>query len=63
MQTQYFATAVASRRNGASASSYARAIRIAVTVAASDSTQRSASTFCWSGCSESSLPKAERYAA
>ncbi len=40
-----------------------RASRIEETVAASDSTQRSARTFCISGCSISSLPKAERWAA
>ena len=53
LQTQYFATVVASRRNGTSSSSYARASRSASTVAASESMHRSASTFSISGCSAS----------
>ncbi len=63
MQTQNLATAVASRRNGPSASSKARASRSAVAVAASDSMQRSARTFCISGCSARGRPNAERWAA
>ena len=68
LQIQYFATAVAMRANAASAGScarrsYARASRSAVTVAASDSTQRSASTLRISGCSASGAPNATRCAA
>ena len=63
LHTQYFDTAVAMRlKSSWSGSSNARARRSAVTVAASDSTQRSASTFCISGWSASSLPKAARWA-
>ena len=60
LQTQYFATAVATRANASSPRSYARASRSAVSVAASDSTQRSASTLRISGWSTSSV--AERRA-
>ncbi len=63
MQIQYFATAVARRRNGRSSSSTARASRRAVALAASESRQRSASTFWCSGCSASRRPKAARCAA
>ena len=64
LHTQNFATAVATRwNNGSVPGSYARANRIARSVAASDSMQRSARTFNMSGCSISGAPKADRYAA
>jgi len=67
LHTQYLLTAVARRLNSSSCSSSsglskARARRIAVTVAASDSMQRSASTLRISGWSISVLPKAARWA-
>src|SRR5829696_3795043 len=63
LQTQYLRTAVAIRRKPSSPSSKARASRSAETVAASDSTQRSARTFRISGWSTSGAPNAERWAA
>ena len=61
LQTQYFETARPRRLKG-SPSSHARARRIAVSVAASDSMQRSASTLRISGWSISSLPNVSRCA-
>ncbi len=69
MQIQYLATAVARREKARAsssppqASSYERASRSAASVAASDSTARSASTFCMRGCSDSRRPNALRCAA
>ena len=65
LHTQYLLTAVARRLNNSSCSSSsglsnARARRIAVTVAASDSMHRSASTLRISGWSISVLPNAAR---
>ena len=66
LQTQNFASGSAIRRSAASwgsaRSSTAEASRSATTVAASDSTARSATTFCISGLSASSEPNAERWA-
>ncbi len=66
LQTQNLASGSAIRRSAASCgsarSSTAEASRSASTVAASDSTARSATTFCISGLSASSEPNAERCA-
>ena len=68
LHTQYLATAVASRRRAASAGSPAArsnapATRMASSVAASDSTARSARTLVISGWSASRRPNALRWAA
>src|SRR3546814_17776583 len=66
LQTQNFASGSAIRRSAASCGSLGRstaaARRIASAVAASDSTARSAITFCINGLSAKSPPNAERWA-
>ena len=65
LQTQNFASGSAMRRSAASCGSAspstAEARRSASAVAASDSTARSATTFCISGLSTRREPKAERW--